>query len=423
MIGYETGKGGRQLRLILLLGVITGLGLLLVCYHKGQPWVPALRLGGLYWTGLIILHAVLRLGKFRGDEVLLPLVGYFCALSLIILYDIQPAIAWRQLCWILVGLALVPFLVLRRNWWWLSDFKYLAGTAGLLLLFLTAAFGREYGGARLWLAVGPLRFESGEIVRIFFSIFLAGMLSEHAELFTHPTAAVGPMWIPELRYSLPLLFTWLIFLFIFLVQRDLGTALLYYILFTGLLFAVTGRFTYVAVALVLGVASGGMAALLFEHVRSRFQIWLNPWPAADGRGYQIVQSLFALANGGWIGRGLGYGLSPRIPASYTDLLLVVIGEELGFAGFVAVIVGYLLLIGKGFGVALCCSHEFNRLLGVALVLSWTTSIFLVTAGFLRLLPLTGLTTPFLSYGGTAMVTNFLSLGLLLHFSHQGEKRC
>ncbi len=408
----------RERRQLLLVVLIAFLGILLACSAHEQLWYWSMLLGGSLGMGLLCLHFLFCLVGFTGDESLLPLCGYLCALSLIILCGGSPLLALRQLQWILVGIVLVPFAALPRYWVQLAEYRYLSAIIGLALLLFTAFFGREQGGARLWLAVGPVQFQPGEIVRLGLGVFLAAVFSENVRLFAHPTARLGPISIPEPRYLVPLLIMWVLFLFVLVVQKDLGAALLYYSLFAGLGFMATGQLSYLVLPAVLGGIGGVLAWAAFPHIRLRFQIWLDPWTTSSGSGYQIIQAMFALANGGWLGRGLGQGYAHSLPAAYTDLPLAIVGEELGFAGLLAVITGHFLLVGRGLYLSCRCEHEFFRLLGLSIIIGWGLSVFLVNGGMLRLVPLTGLVTPFTSYGGSAMVSNFFCLGLLLNISRQ-----
>ncbi|NLY52174.1 MAG: FtsW/RodA/SpoVE family cell cycle protein [Firmicutes bacterium] len=405
-------------RLLVLVAVIALLGVSLSGRSNFDAWHQGLRLGGSLGIGLFCLHFLFCFADFSGDENLLPLCGFLCALSLTTLAGMSTSLAFRQLCWMFLGFALIPIGALPRQWESLADYRYLVGITGLGLLFLTAFFGVEQYGARLWLELGPVRFQPGEVVRLGLGVFIAGILSENSQLFAHPTARLGPFSIPEPRHLMPLLSIWVLFLFVLVVQRDLGSAVLYYALFALLSYAATGQIVYLALPALMGGLGGALAALVFSHVATRFEIWLNPWASPRGAGYQIVQTMFALANGGWLGKGLGQGLARAIPASHTDLPLVVIGEELGFAGLTACLTAQFLLAAKGLAISFRCGHGFLRLLGLAVVVGWSLSVFLVAGGLLRLVPLTGLVTPFISYGGTAMVTNLFSLGLLLNISRQ-----
>lgn len=398
--------------------VIVFFGIFLAMQGHKQPLYWATLIGGGLGLALLGLHGVFCLAGFTGDEHLLPLVGYLCALSLIVLGGGSPQLALRQLQWVLIGIAVVPLVALPKHWVQLSEYRYLLATIGLALLLFTAIFGKEQGGARLWLAVGALQFQPGEIVRLQLGIFLAAMFSENQRLFSHPTARLGPISIPEPRYLMPLLVMWALFLFVLVVQKDLGSAALYYSLFACLGFVATGQASYLVVPAVLGGIGGVLAWMAFPHIRLRFLVWIDPWQTPLGSGYQIIQGMFALANGGYLGRGLGQGYAHALPAAYTDLPLAVVGEELGLAGLVAAITGHFLLVTRGIGVSYRCGHGFFRLLGLSIVVSWGLSVFLVNGGMLRLLPLTGLVTPFVSYGGSAMITNFLCLGLLLNVSRE-----
>ncbi|NMB45846.1 MAG: FtsW/RodA/SpoVE family cell cycle protein [Firmicutes bacterium] len=413
---YRVRKRERsQLVLIMLISL---LGIFLSCRSHTQAWYWVMCLSGSLGAGLFLLHFLFCLVGFTGDESLLPLCGFLCSLSLAMLCGISPSLAWRQLCWILIGLALIPVAALPRHWRDLAEYRYLIGMGGLVLLFVTAFFGIEQGGARLWLSVGAIRFQPGEIVRLGLGVFLSAIYSENLQLFAHPTARLGPISIPEPRHLVPLLIMWILFLFVLVVQRDLGSAVLYYALFALLGFCATGQPVYLVVPVLMGCIGGAMAAAYFHHVQARFSVWLDPWATPQGAGYQIIQAMFALANGGWLGRGLGGGYARFAPASYTDLPFAIIAEELGFVGLVAGLTGHFLLVGRGIYLSFRCRQDFLQLLGLAVVLGWGLSVFLVTGGMLRLVPLTGLVTPFVSYGGTAMVTNLFSLGLLLNISRQ-----
>lgn len=414
--GYRVRK--RERNLVALVIIILCLGILLSCRTRTERWYWVLYLGGSLGIGLSCLHFLFCITGFTGDENLLPLCGFLCSLGLTVLCGVSPQLALRQLYWILLGFILIPIGAFPRHWCSLADYRYVLGVGGLGLLFLTAFLGIEQGGARLWLVAGPIRFQPGELVRLGLGIFLAAVFSENVQLFAHPTARLGPIRIPEPRHLVPLLSMWVLFLFVLVVQRDLGSAVLYYTLFAFLGFCATGQVVYLVVPALMGGIGGALAAKAFPHVQMRFAIWLDPWATPQGAGYQIVQSMFALANGGWIGRGLAQGYARSIPASYTDLPLVIVGEELGLAGLVASLTGHFLLVGRGMSVSFRCDQEFLRFLGLAVVLGWGLSVFLVTGGLLRLVPLTGLVTPFVSYGGTAMVTNLFSLGLLLNISRQ-----
>jgi cell division protein FtsW (lipid II flippase) len=414
--GYRARR--RERRLLVLVAVIAVAGVSLSSRFSGGAWHRGLQLGGSLGIGLFCLHFFFCLAGFSGDEYLLPLCGFLCALSLTILAGLSPVTALRQLYWMLLGLALIPVAALPRQWHSLAEYRYLMGITGLSLLFFTALFGVEQWGARLWLEIGPVRFQPGEVVRLGLGVFIAGILSENSQLFAHPTAKLGPFSIPEPRHIMPLLSMWILFLFVLVVQRDLGSAILYYALFALLSYAATGQIVYLVLPALMGGLGGVLAASVFPHVATRFEIWLNPWASPRGAGYQIVQTMFALANGGWLGRGLGQGLARAIPASHTDLPLVVIGEELGFLGLLPCLTAQFLLAARGLKVSFRCGHGFLRLLGLAVVTGWSLSVFLAAGGLMRLVPLTGLVTPFVSYGGTAMVTNLFSLGLLLNISRR-----
>lgn len=283
------GKCGRRRRekaqLTLVVGIAL-LGILLGCQSNDRLLFWVVTLGGGLGLGLFGLHLLFCLTGFAGDENLLPLCGFLCSLSLAMLCSISPHLALRQFCWILLGFALIPLAAFPRCWSLLAEYKYLIGVGGLGLLFLTAFFGVEQGGARLWLHAGPIRFQPGEIVRLGLGVFLAAIFSENSQLFAHPTARIGPIRIPEPRYLVPLLSMWALFLFVLVVQRDLGSAVLYYGLFALLGFSATGQAVYLVLPTLLGGLGGALAIAIFSHVAVRFQIWLNPWANSQGSGFR-----------------------------------------------------------------------------------------------------------------------------------------
>jgi cell division protein FtsW (lipid II flippase) len=296
------------------------------------------------------------------------------------------------------------------------------GVAGLLLLLFTAIFGREINGARLWVDLGPVNFQPAEFGKILLVVFFAAYLVDMREALTVSTRRVLGVPLPPLRYLAPLLTIWALSMVLMIFMKDLGTSLLFFGALLALLYVATGRFFYVLVGLTLFFVGAVGLYFLFPHVQTRVDIWLDPWKDPSGRGYQIVQSLFALAEGGLFGRGLGQGYlilqsgNTIIPNLETDFIFSAIGEELGLVGAVGIILLYVVFVYRGYRIAVRTRDDFSRLLAAGLTSIFALQAFLIMGGVIKLIPLTGITLPFVSYGGSSIVANFALLALLLRTS-------
>jgi cell division protein FtsW (lipid II flippase) len=263
-------------------------------------------------------------------------------------------------------------------------------------------------------------FQPSELLKVLFVIFLAAYLADQRELLIYATWRLGPLRLPPLPYLLPLVVMWLLVLGLVVVQRDLGAALLFFGIFLALLYAATARLDYVLAGLLAFAVGATVCYQLFGHVQDRVAIWLDPWAYAQGRGYQIVQALIALGAGGVFGAGLGYGYPEYIPAVHTDFVLAAIGEELGLLGSLAVVGLYLLLVYRGFRIALRAPEPYWQLLAVGLTTVLGLQALVILGGTIRLIPLTGITLPFVSYGGSSLLVNYLAIGLLLRISGESQ---
>ncbi len=337
----------------------------------------------------------------------LMIASFLLTLGWVFILRINPDLSAMHLRGTILGI-IVYILALMVDW---HDFKhkYISGLLVLILLLLTWIFGDVSGGAKAWLNLGIVRFQPIEIARIALLLFLAGYFHDHSKLLRHNQA-----W-PQLRYWGPL-FLLMCGVFLFLViQRDLGPALVFFFVFVSLVFYTS--FNWHALLIYPLIAIGGViiAWFAFGHIRERVLIWLNPWQYATGSGFQIVQGLFALNNGGVFGRGIKQGLGIGIPALHTDYLFALIGEELGFIGATVVLASYFLLLFVGLKIA----HKLggkSHILAISIVLLWGYQVFIVIGGILKVIPLSGMTLPFISYGGTSMVANFGLLGILTKLS-------
>ncbi|MFW6156639.1 MAG: FtsW/RodA/SpoVE family cell cycle protein, partial [Armatimonadota bacterium] len=309
----------------------------------------------------------------------------------------------------------------------LARLKYTSGVVALLLVGLTLAFGVEKGGARLWLNVaGLITFQPTELVKVLMCIFFAGYISERRDLLREDTREVVGFVMPKLRHIAPLVLMVIFSLAIFVGQRDLGAAVLFFGLFVAMTYMATGRKAYSLIALVLFIAGGVAAYLIFPHVATRVDMWLNPWLEPTDRGYQILQGLFALAEGGMLGVGFATGGGATIPAATTDLIFAVGAQQLGLVGAVAIVLLFALAAHRSFGIAWQSTDSFGALLAAGLAVVFSLQALVIIGGVTKLIPLTGITLPFVSYGGTSVIVNFIALALLMTVSrdctaHGGER--
>lgn len=404
--------------------LLLALGLTTVRLIEGTPpgpreWAVVAGLGG----GLAILHLWLTLRHPRADQVLLPLAAMLSALSIVMVGRLVPELAVRQAMWVGIGLvAALATLTVLPGVAWLRRYRYTWAALGVLLVLSTFVFGVDpnASGARLWLGLGGIYFQPSEILKILLVVFFAAYLDDYRELLALSGLRVGPLVLPPLPYLAPLLLMLALALGVVVLQRDLGAALLLFGVFLAMLFIASGRAVYVVGGLTLFGAGAALFYRLFQVVQLRVEVWLDPWATASTTGYQIVQALTALAAGGLLGAGLGYGYPEYVPAVHTDFMIAAIGEELGLAGTLAVVALYVLLVHRGFLVALSTRDMFASLLGAGLTTVVAVQSLVILGGTLRLMPLTGVTLPLLSYGGSSVLANFVLLGLLLAVS--GEAR-
>jgi peptidoglycan glycosyltransferase len=271
-------------------------------------------------------------------------------------------------------------------------------------------------------SIGPINFQPGEFAKVALALFFAGYLADNRELLATGTRRIGKIVIPESRYLLPLLGAWGFAVVIMVGQRDLGSSLLFFTLFIVMVWVATERTAYLVVGLGLFLFAAITAYTLFDHVQTRVAIWLDPWSLYSGKGYQIAQGIFALGSGGVGGTGLGLGDPTRIPEAKNDFIFAAIGEELGLFGATAVLLAYVLMIGAGLRVATRTNREFEKLLAVGLTTILGIQAFIIIGGVIRVVPLTGITLPFVSYGGSSLVANYMLLALLIRVSDSSARR-
>jgi len=385
----------------------------------------------IYIAGLFLVHAALVLAGRRTDQILLPTMGLLGGIGLLLMIRLPQDLAGRlgglaqtQLLWLVIGLIIVTGLAVAvRNDVWLRRYKYTWAAVGVGLLLLTFVFGRDINGARLTVTIGPFSGQPSELLKVILVVFLAGYLSENRPLLQEESTRVGPFRLPPLPYLAPMVAMWAIALGVVIVQSDLGAALLFFAVFLLLLYVSTARVSFVVLGLAAFVAGAGLLYFVVDRVRTRIDIWVDPFADPSGAGYQVVQALHAFARGGLIGTGLGGGLPsiagrPPIPALHTDFPLAALGEELGLVGILAVLGLYLVLVERGLRIASAAQDEFRAILAAGLSLVIGVQAFIIAAGNLKLIPLTGITLPFVSYGGSSLLANSVIVGLLIALSER-----
>ena len=394
------------------LGVV-GLATVHLSLYGAEPWDPVV-IGGIALAAFLVVHGALCASGSEADEIMLPVAAALSAIGFVMIYRLRPEYLVRQAAWTALGLtALLIILAIPHDLRWVRRYAYLCAAIGLALLAITVIAGVERNGARQWLLLGGVAVEPGEIVKLLLVAFFAGVLTEQRGTLMLPGRR---RWRAELGRLGPMLLCCLGALLLLVFQHDLGLAMLYYGIFMVMLYIATGRMDYVAIGLAAFVSGAALCYLWFGHVRVRVDVWVDPWADASGGGYQILQGLYALATGGILGTGLGAGHPTLMPASYTDMIFPAIGEELGAVGTFCVTALYLILVGRMFRTAMLARGAFEALMAAGLATALGLQAFVILGGSTRLIPLTGIPAPFLTYGGSAAVANFIALALLLGVS-------
>jgi cell division protein FtsW (lipid II flippase) len=428
-------RRGRELFGLVVAALIAGTALATVTLAQDLD----LQLGVVAWAALflgmyVVAHLVVRHVTPYADGALLPLVAVLTAFGLVVNYRLEPDDGGRQAMWVLIGVAVLAttLIALRHDYRVLESYRYLFGVAAVCLLLLPSVpgLGERVNGVKLWVHVGPLQFQPGELAKICLVVFLAGYLREKREVL-----AQG-----RLKDFGPLLAIWGAAMLVIVQTHDLGSALLNFGIFLAMLYLATGRALYVLAGLVLFV--GGAAALYnaLDRVQERVTIWLHPWTddpvfcATNGElllrqdcaSYQLVKSLYSIANGGFGGTGLGRGTflttdgSEIIPHLRTDFIYSAIAQEVGLVGAAALLLVFMVFVARGMRIALRADDGFSKLLATGLTFGFALQTFIIVGGVLRVVPLTGITLPFVSYGGTSVVANFVLLAGLLLVSNRAN---
>ena len=424
-----TAKPRRNVELaLLLLALVVGIGgNMMVGVDKAKAfdsdfWFQS----SLLAVAALVLHVVLRFRAKYADPVILPVVVALNGLGLAMIHRLDGPnddTGNNQLRWTLiamaVAIAVIFFLkdhrILRR-----FTFISLAVSALLLILPLVPGIGAgEILGAQVWIRFGSMTFQPGEIAKITLAIFFAGYLSSNRDLILLAGRKIGPLQFPRFKDMGPMVAAWLVSIGVLVFQRDLGSSVLFFGLFIVMIYVATSRISWVVIGLALLLGGGFIAAQVFSHVEQRINGWINAFSPEvyENGSRQVIQGLFGMANGGLVGTGLGQGRPDLVPFANSDMIIASLGEELGLVGLFAVVLFYLLLVTRGFRAALGTRDAFGKLLACGLSFAIALQCFVVIGGVTRLIPLTGLTTPFLAAGGSSLLANWIIVGLLLLISH------
>ena len=415
-----------ELGLVLMAAGISAGGYVLASLGKNSSMPATIVPFLIALLGLLVAaHVATRYFARGADGNLLPLAVLLHGVGYVMIARLSDRRAALQTTWSLVAIvAFVLTLIVVQRPPDLARYKwtFLFFGAGALMLPLVPGIGTSVGGAKIWVSIGPIHIQPGEFAKIALALFFAAYLAENRELIAAGTRRLGPLRIPEMRYVLPITAAWAFAVVVMVAEKDLGSALLFFTLFTVMMWVATERAVFMVLGLLIFSAAAYVAWRLFDVVRVRVDIWLDPWSQYAGKGYQPAQAMYAFANGGIGGTGLGLGSPNKIPAASTDYVYAAIGEELGLVGATAVIIAFLLLFGAGLRIAIRAERPFEKLLATGLTTIVAMQAFIIIGGVLRLVPLTGITLPFVSYGGSSLLANYILLALLLRISDSGARQ-
>ena len=394
----------------------------LIVANDGELSVNTLGVPLGIFAGFIAAHLAMRRFAPNTDPAILPITFALSGVGIAYVTRLAPDLAVRQVIWLFVGIAcMVAVLVLLRGIEKMGNYKYTLIIIGVFLLLcpLLPVVGTEIYGSRIWISIGSFSFQPGELAKIFIVLFLGAYLAQNRELLSVFTLKLGPLHLPDLRTLLPLLLMWGISMVIVVFEKDLGSAVVVFLVFIAMLYVATGRVSYVVIGVLLAAVGDIFAFFAFSHVQVRVETWLDPFADATGTGYQLVQSLFSLADGGMIGVGVGNGLAEQIPVVESDFIFSAIGEELGLLGAVALLLLYVMFVVRGMVIAARAKSDVAALISVGLTCIIGFQAFIIVGGVTKLIPLTGLTLPFISQGGSSLLSSFIAVGLLARCGDDG----
>ncbi|MDA8037644.1 MAG: FtsW/RodA/SpoVE family cell cycle protein [Actinomycetota bacterium] len=425
-----------ELGLLLVGLVVVVLAFVLESFATLNKWPPNLLTFVVVSLGLVLfLNVVNRRLAPNADPVIVPVVLLLNGLGWVMLSRLAPYVgashlAGFQALWTLLGaVAYVITLALFRRSRDLERYRYLTLflSIGLLVLPLLPHIGEtpsNANGARLWVKLGPVTFQPVEISKILLVVFFASYFVEKQELLSMSTNRIGNRLFPDLRSLGPVAFAWLCSVAVILLERDIGFSLLLFVMFLAMLWVTTGRWTYLVIGIIAFAVGTYLASQILHQLNQRIEIWIDPWkylaPGTAQLGYQPVLGELSLAKGGLSGTGLGLGAPQNIPVAISDFIFAAFGEELGLIGATAVVAGFVLIVGSGLRVALRARSEFSKLCALGLTVILGFQAFFIMGGVARLLPLTGVTLPFVSYGGSSLIANYILVAVLMRISDEGS---
>jgi cell division protein FtsW (lipid II flippase) len=430
-----TGRGIELVLLAFAAVLVTG-ALALVEANQEQELTQSLLWVGLAYLALFtVAHLAVRRFARYADPLILPCVALLNGLGLVMIHRLDLArqeralasgdtpveLVSRQIAWTAIGLALfVAVMWVVRDHRTIARYGYTAGFGGLVLLALPGLLPSsisEINGAKLWIRIGGVGIQPGEFAKILLIVFFAAFLVQKRDLFSTAGRRFLGMELPRARDLAPLIVAWGLSVGVLVLERDLGTSLLFFGIVLVLLYVATERVSWMLIGLMFFLGGCFIAYQLFGHVRVRVQGWLDPFADFENTGFQIAQALFGLGTGGVGGTGLGAGRPDLVPYAESDFMLSSLGEELGLIGLAAILLVYLVLITRGLRSALAVRDSFGKLLATGLAFTLALQMFIVIGGVSKLIPLTGLTLPFLSYGGSSLVANYALVAMLLRVSN------
>jgi cell division protein FtsW (lipid II flippase) len=409
--------------------IVTTLGFATLIFAQEAKSPPLLY--GAYYAGTLFgVYFLVRLWLSHSDTLLLPIVTLLTGVGLVMIYRLtygvpgKENLATTQALWILVGCGFLLLTVFFfRDYHKLFAYKYLLALAAVAFMASTfTPLGYEVNGARLWVQVGSVSFQPSEFARIALVVFFAGYLAEKRDLWAATSRSFLGVQLPPLKYFGPVALVWAVSLGLLVFENDLGSSLLFFAVPLLMLYAATGRIAYIILGALLSAVGALAAYHLVSHVQERVDTWLDPWSDPSGSGFQITQSIFNIADGGITGTGLGKGFSQTIPEVQTDFIFSTAASELGLLGTTALLLAFLLFVYRGTKIALLAEDDASKLLAFGLTATFAMQTLIIAGGVTKAIPLTGITLPFVSYGGSSVLGNFILTALLLVVSERAGKR-
>jgi cell division protein FtsW (lipid II flippase) len=428
----RSGARNRELVALIPVALLLTLGFAAVFAQENSKLGNlSLTYGAYFLAVCVATHIFLRIRLPNADPYLFPLMALLTAIGLVMVYRIEEKLARDQANWFVIGLVLFALTIqFLRDYDVLERYRYVIATVGLLLLLAPRlpGIGQQVNGAYLGVKIGPIAFQPAEFSKIAIVVFLASYLRENREVLIVGARRILGVTLPPLKHFGPMLVVWGASMFMLVFIKDLGSSLMFFAAFLALLYVATGRFSFVAIGMAMFVVGAWFFAATVPHVHDRVEIWLHPYRDPTENGYQILQSIFAQADGGLFGKGFGQGLitvpgthNALLPAAQTDTIYSLIVNELGLFGACGLILIYLLIAARGFKIALLARDGFSKLLATGLTAVFSIQAFVIIGGVTRVIPLTGVTLPFVSYGGSSIVANFVLLALLLLISDRARR--